>query len=41
VTEAPLPTQLRRMIGGYQVTRAIHVAAVLGIADLLEGVPRA
>jgi O-methyltransferase domain/Dimerisation domain len=30
------PTQaLRRLVNGYQVTQAIHVAATLGIADLL------
>jgi hypothetical protein len=28
-------SELARMIGGYQVTQALHVAAVLGIADLL------
>jgi hypothetical protein len=31
---------LRRLINGYQVTQAIHVAAVLGIADLLVDGPR-
>jgi hypothetical protein len=31
---------LRRLINGYQVTQAIHVAAVLGIADLLADGPR-
>src|SRR5947207_3334992 len=30
---------LRRLVDGYQVSQAIHVAAVLGIADLLEGGP--
>jgi hypothetical protein len=35
------PTQaLRRLVNGYQVTQAIHVAATLGIADLLRGGPR-
>lgn len=29
-----------RMVGGYQVSQAIHVAAVLGIADLLGEGPR-
>jgi hypothetical protein len=28
---------LRRLIDGYQVSQAIHVAATLGIADLLAG----
>ena len=32
--------ELRRLINGYQVTQAIHVAAVLGIADLLADGPR-
>jgi O-methyltransferase domain/Dimerisation domain len=32
--------ELRRLINGYQVSQAIHVAAVLGIADLLAGGPR-
>lgn len=31
---------LRRLVNGYQVTQAIHVAAVLGIADLLAAGPR-
>ncbi len=31
---------LRRMVNGYQVTQAIHVAATLGIADQLAGGPR-
>ncbi len=31
---------LRRLIDGYQVTQAIHVAATLGIADLLQAGPR-
>jgi hypothetical protein len=39
VTEPPLPVVLRRLIGGYQVTQALHVAAVLGIADLLADGP--
>ncbi len=30
-------TTLRRMVEGYQVSQAIHVAATLGIADLLAG----
>ena len=28
---------LRRLVNGYQVSQAIHVAATLGIADLKEG----
>src|SRR6185503_13410617 len=31
---------LRRLANGFQVTQAIHVAAVLGIADLLADGPR-
>jgi hypothetical protein len=40
VSEPPLVT-LRRLANGYQVTQAIHVMAVLGIADLLADGPRA
>ena len=32
--------ELRRLIDGYQVSQAIHVAATLGIADLLKDGPR-
>src|SRR5829696_566495 len=32
---------LRRLVNGYQVTQAIHVAAKLGLADLLADGPRA
>ena len=32
---------LRRLVNGYQVSQAIHVVAVLGIADLLADGPRA
>jgi O-methyltransferase/methyltransferase family protein len=32
--------ELRRLLGGYQISQAIHVAAVLGIADLLAEGPR-
>jgi hypothetical protein len=32
---------LRRMLAGFQVSQAIHVAATLGIADLLAAGPRA
>jgi O-methyltransferase domain/Dimerisation domain len=31
---------LRRLVNGYQVTQAIHVATTLGVADLLRGGPR-
>jgi hypothetical protein len=31
---------LRRLVNGYQVSQAIHVASVLGIADLLANGPR-
>jgi len=31
---------LRQMVNGYQVSRAVHVAAMLGIADLLADGPR-
>ena len=31
---------LRRLVNGYQVTQALHVAAVLGVADLLADGPR-
>jgi hypothetical protein len=37
--ETPTVT-LRRLTNGYQVTQAIHVAATLGIADLLRDGPR-
>ena len=32
--------ELRRLINGYPITQAVHVAAVLGISDLLAGSPR-
>ena len=39
--DAEAPTvALRRLTNGYQVTQAIHVAAALGIADLLRDGPR-
>jgi hypothetical protein len=34
------PATLLRMVNGYQASRAIHVAATLGIADLLADGPR-
>lgn len=40
MSEAPTVV-LRRLVNGYQVTQAIHVAAALGIADLLGDGPRA
>ncbi len=33
-------TELRRLVNGYQVSQAIHVAASLGIADRLTAAPR-
>lgn len=36
----PPTVALRRLANGYQVTQAIHVAATLGIADLLGDGPR-
>jgi hypothetical protein len=36
----PPTVTLRRLVNGYQVTQAIHVAAVLGIADQLAAGPR-
>jgi O-methyltransferase domain/Dimerisation domain len=42
MNDAETPTvALRRLVNGYQVTQAIHVAAALGIADLLRDGPRA
>lgn len=38
-TERPI-TVLMRLIGGFRVSQAIHVAAVLGVADLLRDGPR-
>jgi hypothetical protein len=40
MSEPPVLT-LRRLANGYQVSQAIHVMAVLGIADLLGDGPRA
>ena len=36
----PPTVALRRLVNGYQVTQAIHVAATLGLADLLTDGPR-
>ncbi|NMH97807.1 methyltransferase [Pseudonocardia acidicola] len=33
-------TELRRMVDGYQVSQALHVAATLGISDVLAAGPR-
>ncbi|MGI8477680.1 MAG: methyltransferase [Thermomicrobiales bacterium] len=33
-------SHLRRMVNGYQISQALHVAAVLGLADLLAAGPR-
>jgi hypothetical protein len=33
--------ELRRLVNGYQVSQAIHAAAILGLADLLADGPRA
>jgi hypothetical protein len=33
--------ELARLINGFQASQAIHVAATLGIADLLADGPRA
>ena len=38
-TDSDAATTLRRMVEGYQVSQAIHVAATLGIADLLADAP--
>jgi hypothetical protein len=38
--QLPPPIALFRMITGYYVSRAIHVVAKLGIADLLSQGPR-
>jgi hypothetical protein len=32
--------RLRQMVNGYQVAQALHVAAMLGISDLLAAGPR-
>jgi hypothetical protein len=38
--EAPPQLALQALIQGYQVTKCIYVAAMLGIADLLKDGPR-
>jgi hypothetical protein len=38
--EVPDRDALLRMTNGFQVSQAIHVAATLGIADLLADVPK-
>lgn len=40
MSERDLSGQLARLINGYQVSQAIHVAATLGIPDLLGEGPR-
>lgn len=39
-TEIPIPVALTQMINGYWVTQSLHVAARLGIADLLADGPK-
>lgn len=34
-------SELHRLINGFQVSQAIHAAAVLGVADRMDGAPRA
>jgi len=36
----PEALELHRLLNGFQVTQAIHVAAVLGVADQMTGEPR-
>src|SRR5262245_14869191 len=38
--ELPPPVTLFRLVTGYYISRAIHVVAKLGIADLLSQTPR-
>jgi len=33
-------TELRRLMNGFQISQAIHVASVLGVADCMDAVPR-
>src|SRR4029077_10358110 len=40
MNEANSASDLMRLVNGYQVSQAIHVAATLGIADLLKDGPR-
>jgi hypothetical protein len=40
VTRATAPTELMRLINGYQVSQALHVAATLGVADQLKDGPK-
>src|SRR5262245_43844116 len=39
-TEVPPPIALFRMVTGYYLSRAVHLAATLGLADLLAAGPR-
>lgn len=41
MTEPNYPYDLMRLVNGFQLSQAIHVAAALGIADLLADGPRA
>jgi O-methyltransferase domain/Dimerisation domain len=40
MTAAEASTELMRLINGYQVSQALHVAATLGVADHLKNGPR-
>src|SRR5215472_3953824 len=40
MTAADAPTELMRLINGYQVSQALHVAATLGVADQLKDGPK-
>ena len=39
-TSAPAVVTLKGLIDGFQLSQAIHVAAALGLADLLAYAPR-
>lgn len=39
MTSSNLAAELMRLVNGYRISQAIHVAATLGIADLLRGGP--
>jgi hypothetical protein len=40
MTAAEASIELMRLVNGYQVSQALHVAAVLGVADQLKGGPK-
>ena len=40
ITSADASIELMRLINGYQVSQALHVAAVLGVADQLKDGPK-